>query len=298
LPKTIIHIGYPKTATTWFIKQFYPKVKNASVIYYDDISFDMTEGQAYFNIKPDKLNTAKELQIIMTHIFSGLVNGSWENGKYRFFFVEHLKKMFPDATIVLFIRNQFDLITSLYSSYLKRGCTFKIDKLFTEDLMAKGNTVHYEFLDYLNLICLYQENFGKDRVRVYVYEDLLKDNTVFLKNYISHFGLDIDINNIVFTKSNEKLRSGLASFVRHTNMLISRGPQPKKNIMNLPWIYSLINKQIDQLNKYAIWGRKINNESIMGEKLVSDIQEYYKVSNKKLMDDFGLGSIQEYGYPL
>jgi hypothetical protein len=298
MTKTIIHTGYPKTATTWFIKHFYPKVKNASVIYYDDISFDITEGKEHFNIKNDKPQNAKELQIIMTHIFSGLVNGNWAHGNYRLFFLKHLKNLFPDAHIVVFIRNQLDFITSLYSSYLKRGCTFKIDKLFTTELTNSGNTVHFEFLNYFKFIQLYREQFGEDHVHVFVYEELLENNKTFLDNYISHFGLDVDLNDLTFSRPNEKLRSGLASFARHSNMLISRGPQPKNNIMNISWIYPLINQRIDKLNKYQVWGKQFKSDKMLGEELAAKIREYYKGSNKLLMDNLGLVSIQKYGYPL
>ncbi len=298
MKKTIIHIGYPKTATTWLISHFYPKVNNATVIYYDDILFDITEGKKYFNINSDKLQNSKELQIIATHIFTGLVNGNWKNGEYRPFFLKHLKNLFPDATIIVFIRNQLDFIPSLYSSYLKRGCTFKIDKLFNSDIVTNGSTINFEFLNYYKLIQLYQEQFGKSNVHVFVYEEFLENNRFFLQIYIKRFGFDIDINDLSFAKSNEKLRSGLASFVRHTNMLISQGPQPKNNIINLPWIYTLINSRIDKLNKYPVWGKKINRDKLLGEKLTSEISEYYKESNKQLIDNFGVKLIQKYGYAI
>ncbi len=298
MKKTIIHIGYPKTATTWFINRFYPKVKNADVIYYNDISFELTNNKEYFTIAFNKEQNKKEQQIVATHIFSGLVNGNWKNGEYRPFFLKHLKCLFPEATIILFIRNQLEFIPSLYSSYLKRGCTFKINKLFNTESVTNNNTIHFEFLNYPKLIRLYQEQFGKENVHVYVYEELLENNKLFLQKYITKYGFDIDINELSFSKSNEKLRSGLASFVRHTNKLISRGPNPKENIINLPFIYSLVNKNIDKLNKFSIWGKKINSDKLLGEKFASEIWEYYKESNNELINNFEIESIKKYGYPL
>ena len=131
-----------------------------------------------------------------------------------------------------------------------------------------------------------------------MYEEFLENNRLFLQNYIKRFGLDIDINELSFTKSNEKLRLGLAFLVRHTNMLIATGPKPKENIINLPWIYTLINKRIDKMNKYLVWGNKINRDKLLGEKLAFEIREYYKESNKQLIDNYGFVSIQKYGYPL
>ena len=79
-------------------------------------------------------------------------------------------------------------------------------------------------------------------------------------------------------------------------MLISGGPKPKDNIMNLPWVYNLINKRIDKMNQYPFWGKKMDSNKLLGNELVKFIKEYYKESNAQLIEKYGLESIKKYGY--
>lgn len=298
MQKTILHIGYPKTATTWFIRQFYPAVKNASVIYADDVEYDLANGHDIFKINADKINTNKALQILIAHKFCGFVEGMWEDGIYRPFFLKHLKRTFPDASIIIFIRNQLDFVPSLYSSYLRRGGTYKLKELFSPDKPVDKNFFSYEFLNYPEFIKLYQVHFGIENVHLFVYEDFLENNLKFLESFCQQFTFEVDLKNLRFLKSNEKLRKGLTSFVRHSNMLISQGKGPKNNIINFPFVYSLINKNLDNMNKYSIWGKKPDRDKMLGEELKSYINEYFKESNNELINCFGLHSIKKHDYPL
>ncbi|MFH0867652.1 MAG: sulfotransferase [Bacteroidota bacterium] len=298
MPKTILHIGYPKTATTWFINNFYPNVKNASCIYYNDISFDISEGNEKFIIKDSKLSTEKELLIIPTHIFSGLVSGSWKNGAYRSFFITRLKTIFPDACIVIFIRNQVDFIISAYSSYLKRGGTYSLNKLLMEEMSTGKNLFTYDYLDYPLLIRQYSEAFGIENLKIFVYEDLVKNRDPFLKDYIEKLGLDIDLSKLVYSRSNEKLRTGLMKFIRHSNKFFHDGMKPKRSYINLPFVSSFIGRRIDGWNNSALWGARINRNNILSKEMCDFLNDRFKTSNRKLISEFGISSIADYGYPL
>ena len=298
MPETIIHIGYPKTATTWFIRKFYPNIRNADTIYYDNIKFDITPGNEVFEINYEKTLPEKEKLIIVTHAFAGLVNLYWENGKYRELFLKNLKNLYPGSSIVLFIRNQFDFMASIYSSYLKKGGSYTIQELFSEKFTSDGKFFSFEYLKYDKLIKMYQEQFGKDKVHVYVYEEFLESNDTFLKDYIHLFGLDIDLNDLSFVKSNEKLRKGLISLVRATNSFIKNGAKPKYNFFNIPITYSIINDHIDKLNQFKIWGKKLDSKNMLGDELTAFVDEYYKESNHDLINSYDLQSIKRFNYPL
>ena len=112
----LIHIGYPKSGTTWFQKNFYPNVKNAGYIPRNDvqdhiirpyaIGFDTTESAQFFNQEQDNNLIICE-ELLLASVRSGGFNGfvTKEIG-------HRLKSIFPNAIIVIFIRNQVDLIAS------------------------------------------------------------------------------------------------------------------------------------------------------------------------------------------
>jgi hypothetical protein len=298
MQQTIIHIGYPKTASTWFISHFYPKVKNASVIYANDLTYDLTHGKEEFSINYEKVNNDKEWLIIASHKFSGFVEGMWDGGIYRSFFLKHIKELHPEAHIIVFIRNQLDFIPSLYSSYLRRGGTYKLRTIFSPHDPVDKDFFSYEFLNYPEMIRLYQENFGKDKVHFFLYEEFLEDNRMFLENFVSKFNLDIDLDNLSSVRSNAKLRQGLASLVRVTNHFIAQGKGPKKNLFNWPQVNKRINKNLDDLNRFSIWGKPLARDKMLGKDLHDFICNYFKESNNELINSFGLDAIRKYGYPL
>jgi len=97
----ILHIGYPKTGTTWFYDNFYSKISNAYLVppelFLSKLSSPSFQAPVY--------NTGKKM--IMVHPeMTGIRNFMWNEGQERNIIASNLKRLFPDATIVLFIRNQ------------------------------------------------------------------------------------------------------------------------------------------------------------------------------------------------
>lgn len=295
----IIHIGYPKTATIWFIKFFYPNIKNATIIYADDFIYDTSHENDHFSIKSEKLQHTGQNLIIVSHKFSGLENFNWDHGRYRTFFIKHLKHNFPDASIVVFLRNQVDFLASAYSSYLTHGGTYTFPELFKTGRLNDGQMFSFEYLDYYKVISQYKEQFGEDHVHVFLYEQFQENPMAFLKSYADLFELDINIGTLNVSKYNEKLREGLARFVRFSNLFHKKGIKFKKTIIDAPWLFSWVNKKtIAKMNNSGIFGKKTDNKKILGDELINYINQYYKVSNNLLITQFNLKEIKNYNYPI
>ncbi len=299
MTKTIIHIGYPKTGTTWFTEYFYPFIKNANISYTNDLSYSFEKGSEYLKVKNKENIPEKESHVIIAHKFAGIEEFKWDHGIYREFFIRQLKQNFPEATIVIFIRNQISFLASVYSSYLTHGGTYTFKKLFKSGKLGDGTMFAFEFIDYYKLIKLYQEAFGKDHVLVYVYEEFMENNRAFLEKYKKDLNFDIDLEKLDYKKYNETLRGGFAAFVKTTNYLKRKGVQPKKSYANLPQLFKWMTKRrMIQLNQYKIFGKKLQKEKVLGNELINYIKEYYKESNNRLIDEFGLKSIKKHNYPL
>ncbi|NSW45213.1 MAG: sulfotransferase domain-containing protein [Bacteroidales bacterium] len=299
MTQTIIHIGYPKTATSWFTDFFYPYVHNANVSYSDNIFYDMDANPPFFNIVHNSPLPPKELHIIIAHKFVGIENFKWDHGVYRHFFLKQLKQKYPNAKIIVFIRNQIDFLASVYSSYLTHGGNYTFKKLFKQGKLGDGTMFAFEYIDYYKLIKLYKETFGENNVYVYVFEEFMKNNRTFLDTFKSTFNLDINLQQLNYEKYNETLRIGLARLIKISNYFIRKGVQPKKNYFNLPFLFKwMTKKNIIAINRYRFWGRKMNKEEILGTELIEYMKNYYKESNRKLIDELGIKNIADYNYPL
>ena len=127
----IFHVGYPKTATRWFQESLFPFIKGIQIIDKEDI-FE-------YIIKPDSLSfvplnalrhfnlSEKDTALFSSHEFIGTNYHFGFNGYMIKENALRIHQLYPDARIVLFIRNQADIIASSYAQYVKNNgaMTFK-----------------------------------------------------------------------------------------------------------------------------------------------------------------------------
>jgi len=127
MSRPIVHIGYHKTGTSWFQKNFYPRVRNAGYLGRQAVR-DAFLNTTAFAFDPDK---AAEVLSAETDgrpiICEEDLSGHYYNGGC----LESLSKdiayrihaVYPQAQIVIFIRNQLDMIRSTYLQYIRSGGT-------------------------------------------------------------------------------------------------------------------------------------------------------------------------------
>lgn len=149
----IFHIGYPKTATTYLQKEIFNKT---SVISNEHIIGNPIRPQYERDIK-----------------------------------IHGLKELYPDAKIIIGIRDKDKWLKSCYSQYVKNG-GFHSFKYWSRIMVDK------RYLDYEYIIGLLQTLFGFDNVLVYRTENLKKD-IERIKKFIHR--TDIQTSNKRYNKS-------------------------------------------------------------------------------------------------
>jgi hypothetical protein len=286
----LIHIGYPKSGTTWFQHNFYPKVRNAVYISRKDvqdhiirpyaIGFD-ADGSIHF------FNQWKENFII---ICEELLLASVRSGGFNGFVTKEiglrLKTIFPEARIVIFIRNQIDLIASAYSQYIKGGGREGIDEyLFHSKARFYVDLFQFSFkyLEYDRMLQFYQDLFG-ERLSIFTFEKFTRDRSGFLVDYANTFKLDVKTQELDLEPKNKRLN--LPAYTRWRNRL------------RIPPKLSMSYFTGGRLDHESLFRRRRSPEEILGRKNTNYIQQYFRESNQKLIDLFGLEDIRELGYPL
>ena len=71
----LLHIGFPKTGTTWFAMEYYNKVKNGTIIQPDDFLTQILET----DFMPPNPENGKKLILIHPEL-TGLKKFVWEKG--------------------------------------------------------------------------------------------------------------------------------------------------------------------------------------------------------------------------
>ena len=194
MPKTYLHIGYPKCASTYLQDEIFPQLGNYSHIvrapneqkYYPfNRNFDQETFRQYVenhiqNPDPSKNHLLVSFEDWCELLFQEFADvlctfRNLDRKIYDFSnerVLENLKKAYPDAHIIIIIREQISWINSRYKM-LYRGA--KIFKPVEECLRNPLN-------GYDHLIATAQKLFGKDQVSVIPFELIKQDQKAFVEN--------------------------------------------------------------------------------------------------------------------
>lgn len=297
----IIHIGYNKTGTTWLQHNFFPFVTNASfldratvhrlLIDTNSFSFNADEVRNKLSKNADKRIIISEEEFCLTarakpHIKTALI--------------KQLQQVYPNAQIVVFIRNQVDRLLSLYLYYLKRsGGTysfhnflFKKNKLNTNILDLKLDNSNYHH--FINFLC---ETFGQQNVHVYLYEEFAENNVLFLSKFCQVHNLEVDIEALHFTRVNSALKRNFIPIARFTNLFTEPHIADRNHLITIPYLDKACGRLYPKINRWGIWGKSAEPKDLLNRQTLDFLNNYFRVSNRILMEQYSL-PLDKYGYPL
>lgn len=300
-PSQLIHIGYPKTATKWFQNNLFPNVKNYTYIHHNTVKRTI--------IEPNSLNFAalllpSELQMVKKVLISeeNLVGSIQDGGMQRLQTKEialRLKHLFPNATIVLFIRNQKSLIASAYLQYIKMGGNYSVNRyLFHREYSFTSNRklFSFELFKYDEIINLYHELFGPDKVFIYLYEEFSRDPKLFAEKFALHHGLEVDTNALNYSHVNQRYRTGLILLSKFLNCFTRQPILFKYHLIHIPKWHFYTRELRRYLSQFTIFGKIPSDEKVLGKSNINYIHNYYIKSNAKLIEFFKKQSLEEFGY--
>lgn len=209
--KLLIHIGYHKTGTTWLQNELFVKdspyfvslsknPKRQSTLVRDFIygsddyllnSFDLNEDTVLKRLKEitDTLDINNKIPVFSSERLSGNPHSSGFDAKI---IADRLKHFFPNAKILIVIREQRSWILSAYFQYLSVGGNHNLHKYLTAKYDKKRPFFSPHHIAYHHLIEYYQYIFRTENVLVLPYETFNNDKALFF-NKLEHF-LDIKIN--------------------------------------------------------------------------------------------------------
>jgi hypothetical protein len=189
----LVHIGDYKTGTTWLQKhafQQHPEIicaDNPAVypeiakLFYElvlvrDLDFEPKIMRERFLNEVGKIDrSGKRLVVSRESLFGNFLSG--ENSRR---IAERMFQVFGPIKILLVIREQFSMLASIYSQYVKIGGSLSLrdfiwDPFVSKDLIAR--------LQYEKVIRAYVDIFGPENISIRLFEDMKGDNDSFL-NYV------------------------------------------------------------------------------------------------------------------
>jgi hypothetical protein len=209
-PPVYIHVGPPKTGTTFLQRRVFPNLADVFDVYNRAPSLtaefrDRLVEENPLRVSLDALRGAVDAMLAACDRPKVLM--SWEGlfGSPHVAFAnnahvaEGLKKIFPEARVILSVRRQDDYADSNYRQALHNyysvsparflgwnpDGTFR-RRVFTDHIPYPG--IDVATLDWTPYIENYVRLFGRDNVKVLVYEDLRDDPAGYIRDLCAFTG--------------------------------------------------------------------------------------------------------------
>ena len=254
--KYIIHVGIHKTATTFLQRRFLPRLEGVRycpmrethedflnyVLSVDDLEFSVSRARRLFE-KNFQLSKRGGPILLSDEQFYG---SPWDGGASRKTICDRLASVFPGAHIVVVLRNQPDLLQSLYLQYIKTGGSAH----WSTFLKSRRHPliISDAYFKYGNYIAYLMETFGNERVTVLLYEDLKYDPAGYLNRWCNILGIGQNSwdEAILQYRENSSLSPTFVPVMRFMNKFASSTRQP---YLLLPrWFHS----QYSQYRRFKI----------------------------------------------
>lgn len=291
MPDRIVHIGFPKTATTFLQKSVFPNFGDINFIDYrtceeiffpimllDDIDLDLDQVNSKLQRKlsNDKLNLFS---------FEGLCGAPFiYKGLSRSAIPSRLKKIGFNKVIIT-IRDQVSQMDSLYRQYILQGGVVRFKDFidFNKKFNLYNRVFNLEYLNYFKLIKLYQEVFGIENVLVLSHVQLITDQTLYIRK-LTDF-MKIDERELLLSKSSDNVSLSNLSIntLRRVNHFIFTSQRQNNLIWNKISTRYVSNAFKAIIDPY-IFRFLSSKKSYAKSEHVDFIREYYKISNQKLSD--------------
>lgn len=305
----IVHIGYHKTGTNWFQRHLYPFVRGHEYIRRPLVRqafLDLGAFEFDPSVARDRLQQPAGASVILCEEeLSGNIHTGGLAGCLSKDMALRIHRVFPDATIVIFIRNQVSMIASVYKQYIREGGTHSVNRYLAPRKylhnsgfrQAKAPYFTFDHFEYLPLIKWYREIFGANQVKVFAFEDFQLDSTAFSHRYCQTLGLQVEWDRVTYESVNDSYCSATMAIARVINRFTYRDVADKRLLFNVPGLYRGRGKVLRAFNNTALAGRTLSATSLLGDKWVSYINDRYGEFNRLIMEELGL-PLDKLGYPL
>ena len=302
--RPLVHIGYPKTASTWLQKAVFNDERNGFYAPWGLPSGEATEqfvlangfrfsAEASRRVFETGLAPATDRNLVPVLSQETLV-GSQIRGRYWGKEVaDRLHQVLPEARIFLLVREQNSMILSSYREHIKMGGITTIERFIGMERRNRGfgALCRLDFLEYDLLIAYYQQLFGKENVLVLPFELLKKNRKLFLQKLSEFSGLDIipdtdrKAHNVGFKGATVELRRKLNYFFQSDDF--GGGKLP------LNWcVAQKISTTFDRLIPKSIHDRA---EGYLQECIDTAVGNYFDRSNRRTSQLINL-DLSKFGY--
>ena len=301
--RPIVHIGYHKTATTWFQNQVWPAATS-----HDYISRAVTQRALllppgmHFDAATARLELGLSTQsrpaLISEENLSGYPHNGGLHGLVGPEMARRILATLPDAQIVIFVRNQHEIVRASYAQYVSGGGNWGLRRYLSGKggrhgaltRVYKAPAFEWEHFAFDKLVGFCHDLFGRESVHVYPYE-ALRDPGAFLIRLRRDLGVTIPAEVATGPRANRSLGREALLALRIANLFTRQSVVNKTTLVDLPG-----GQGLRHAAKWLFKHLPSRRFELPGD-LAAKVDAFYADSNARLaaMCDLPLA---ELGYPL
>jgi sulfotransferase family protein len=309
----LIHIGYHKTATSWLehlifdnpetgFRWFHKKSRAAPVhrfIRDRPFEFDADAVRAEFDTL---IGEARAEGLTPVLSFGRLSGHAFSGGFDSKMIADRLKSVFPEARVLIVIREQRSVIVSTYKQYVKTGGLCNLEH-FLEP--AKDDwripEFDYRYYEYHHLIGYYQRLYGRENVLVLPYEELVRNARGFvarIAGFAGHPLAEDVLDRLPYdqrsTVAKPALMLGISRPFNRLGQPTDLNPQPLPGPAKLAELPKT-------MRRWEVWERPLvlklaaRSEQRLRENVAKAVGDRYVESNRKTAELTGL-DLASYGW--
>lgn len=310
----LVHIGYQKASSTFlqqrvFLPQYgywplFPDRKegwflNELLVDPPQFKFDADAVKAAVDLRMAARPDPGLVPVISAEILVGIpfditMGSSKANA-------DRIAECFPDAKVLIIVREQRSIVLSRYTQYVRGGGTRCIEEFLhkpTDTILARSKWmgVYPAFFEYDKLVGYYRSKLGASRVLVLAFEMLKKDSRAYVQKISAFSGANTDTERIDFSVVKEAIPVNAIGARRVANSFLSNDPDnPFSRLMPAVVYWRATRPAVRMLDVVA---RRFNG-SAARKRLEARIErilgDHYVASNQRLAEMTGI-DLGSYGY--
>lgn len=284
----LIHIGVHKALSSWLQNQVF---KKDGPVHVPPVGSRQIVN-AFGPVRTEEFNEPEWLLALRKQSAEGLqvgfsaerLSGYPMLGLYsRREIAENIFDSFPNARILIIIREQRSVILSYHLQYLKEGGALGLKRMLNpvdEHFTIRQGQFDRRYFQYSHLISLYDSVFGRERVVVLPYELFMKNRSLWVSSFEESLG--ISVSDCDFNKRVNPSRSILITSAHKmlNRFIVDTQLSPGGFVRS-----SLPRRSIEKVSPFVnrfLWSDKIDKKvhKRRYEWLNEFLQDYYHEDNK------------------
>ena len=296
MPGPIVHVGYHKTGTSWLQRHLFRtenrgfarlllSSRHSDFIWVDDFEFDPARYRAEFGPDIAKAREAGRVPVVSSERLSGNPHsGGYDSRRLA----DRLRAVFPDARILIVIREQRGMILSSYGQYVRAGGVCSLRDYLRGPGDFRLPWFRLSYFRYDRLIRHYQSLFGREQVLVEAYERFREDPEAYVRRICDFCGVVLKEELPYRQVKNPGLGPLALGLQRRLNPFVVRDSLNGNSALAMPLLRGPSRALLRGLDRLS--PRALNERLRAGwERCVAEAAEgYYEESNRRTEEATGL----------